>query len=218
MDPAAPLLMLGVSYEMHRGFMVPVRETEHRKDRRFRQCNASMESVVSVCRNRRVVVEAGGNWGVWPARLSSRFETVYTFEPDPECFAALTVNTIAYPNVIRLQAGLGDKPVQIDLEREDNKTGSQHVCGSGPLPLLRLDDFNLEICDLIWLDIEGYEFNALKGSEQTIARCNPVIAFEDKGLDVRYQTGNGGTQAWLEERGYKTIKRVGNDTVMRPVC
>lgn len=36
--------------------------------------------------NKKVVVQAGGNMGMYPRLLADMFETVYTFEPDPMNF------------------------------------------------------------------------------------------------------------------------------------
>jgi len=47
-----------------------------------------------------------------------------------------------------------------------------------PLPMMKLDDLSLQRCDLIKIDIEGMEFDALVGADETIRRFRPVIYFE----------------------------------------
>ncbi len=46
---------------------------------------------------------------------------------------------------------------------------------------MRIDDLELAELDFIKLDVEGYEYQALKGAEQTLKRCRPMVMFEDKG-------------------------------------
>jgi len=47
-----------------------------------------------------------------------------------------------------------------------------------PVPMIALDDLALQRCDLMKIDIEGMEFEALSGAEKTIARLRPPIYFE----------------------------------------
>ena len=42
----------------------------------------------------------------------------------------------------------------------------------------KIDSLNLQICDLIQLDIEGFEYQALVGAKETLERCKPVIIVE----------------------------------------
>ena len=41
-----------------------------------------------------------------------------------------------------------------------------------------IDDLNLTECDLIMLDVEGYELHALNGAIETIKKYGPVICIE----------------------------------------
>jgi FkbM family methyltransferase len=156
-----------------------------------------------------VAVQAGGNMGVWPAHLASCFTTVYTFEPDPLNFRCLCAN-VPEENVFKFNAGLGVLPVCLEMRRTDN-------CGAhrmdyeraGPVPLLRLDDFGLDGCDFLQLDIEGCELAALSGARDLVARCRPVIMVEDKPLKREaiergkgLETASSTCSRWLQDRGY----------------
>ena len=44
--------------------------------------------------------------------------------------------------------------------------------------MLSIDQLGLNNCDLIHLDIEGGEYDALMGAEQTIKRFSPLICLE----------------------------------------
>lgn len=144
----------------------------------------NLHAVIKRVSQKRVAVQAGGNQGLWPKYLSHWFETVITFEPDSSNFAAMAQNA-PEPNIVRHQAALGDVAGAVGLSQARRSgtngaahSGLVHVHGEGDVPMMRLDDLRLSVCDLLYLDIEGYELFALKGAEQTIARCRPVIAIE----------------------------------------
>jgi FkbM family methyltransferase len=133
---------------------------------------------------RRACVQAGGNLGIFPKRLAAEFDIVYTFEPEQRLFQMMCANA-PETNIIKVMAALGcdNKPVRMECKRRDDSgravhEGLTHVAGSGTVPCLQLDDFQLQVCDLIYLDVEGWEYFALQGAAQTIRRCRPVIGVE----------------------------------------
>lgn len=133
---------------------------------------------------RTACVQAGGNLGIFPKRLAQEFETVYTFEPEAALFAAM-VNNAPEQNIVKMQAALGCEriPVRMECSRRDDSgravhEGLTHVAGHGTIPTLLIDDLGLQACDLIYLDVEGWEYFALRGAVQTVRRCRPVIAVE----------------------------------------
>jgi hypothetical protein len=102
---------------------------------------------------------------------------------------------------------------------KDNFGGFRCLEG-GHIPILRVDDLALPHCDLMMLDLEGYELFALKGALNTITRCKPVIVMEDKGCSKVFGYEKGRVEQWLAQNaGYKTLKRFhgGRDVVCVPV-
>src|SRR6266550_4704231 len=88
-----------------------------------------LEAAVALCDRTRVAVQAGGGFGVWPAKLAAVFKVVYTFEPDPVQFVDLTYNTSQFMNVCRFQSALGYERglVGISRERRDAKKMPNHA-------------------------------------------------------------------------------------------
>ena len=76
-----------------------------------------------------------------------------------------------------------------------------------------IDDLDLYACDLICLDVEGYELAALKGANATLADFQPVVLFEDIGHGKRYGVPPGAVQRYLAERGYSEVARVYDDRI-----
>ena len=163
-------------------------------------------------------VQAGGNCGVWPRVLASKFNRVYTAEPHPANFTALAWNTAGLQNVIRLQCAFGNERGFVKLELADDESancGAFFVARDGHIPTLLIDDLGLQSCGLIYLDIEGYEMKALRGAEATIRTCRPAIVIEDKGLSKKYGTKKGDCEKWLEtEFDYVVAERIRRDVIL----
>lgn len=170
----------------------------------------------------RSCIQAGGNCGVWPRALAAHFAQVYTAEPHPLNFVALTVNTADMLNVIRLQVAFGFDRVTVGTAlaaHETDNCGAFFVTpGKGAIPTIRIDDLAIPDCALIYLDIEGFELEALRGAEYTIGRGRPVIVLEDKGLSTRYGTEIGQAGEWIMKTfPYRQAARIHRDVVLVPV-
>jgi FkbM family methyltransferase len=159
---------------------------------------------------RRECVQAGANVGVYPKALAAHFETVYAVELDPDNFACLKANAMP-ANVRAFHGALGERAGKVGMHA--SLPISHYVEGSGDIPVVTIDDFGLTRCDLIALDVEGYELPALKGAEQTLERCRPVLVIETKGHGERYGYSDEDLAQWLQDRGYTYAETIGNDAV-----
>lgn len=174
-----------------------------------------IERVLRVARRRRVAVQAGGNVGVYAVALADHFRRVVTVEPDAENFECLLRNA-GRVNIKAVHAALGDGTRPMALVRHEANCGAHRVSGEGEVPQITIDGLALDACDLIWLDVEGYELPALKGAVRTIAKHRPVIVVEDKGLSDHYGIPQGAVLDWLADRGYAVADRFGRDIVLLP--
>lgn len=180
---------------------------------------SDLEHAYQHVRKFEVAVQAGGNMGVWPWTLAKRFERVYTFEADPQCYPFLVQNLAGTPNVFPQNKALSntDGFCTVITERQRNM-GAQFIKPAElGIPTTTIDGLGLQACDLIYLDIEGAELLALNGAYDTIAAFRPVIAVEDKGLSTRFGSQKGDIEQWLAvEFGYKVVARPHRDVVL--VC
>lgn len=143
---------------------------------------------VQFVKDKSVCVVAGGCIGYFPLLLADVFDQVYTFEPDPLNFYCL-VNNIPNENVIKSQFGLGYKKENLSMIVDHSFSGMNHINpekSKGNIRIIQLDDLDLETCGMITFDMEGYEFEALKGSQRTISRCRPVLSIAFEGHTERY--------------------------------
>lgn len=171
---------------------------------------------------RRVAVQAGGCLGVYPKFLASCFDVVYTFEPSAHSFLALCRNA-PEPNVIKFQAALGDShagvrmaQVRRDKPRAIPHEGITHVAGPGAVPTLRVDDFEWPACDLLQLDLEGWEVFALRGAQATIKRCRPVLCVEVNRNGKFAGFTKDDLRAEIVGMGYTFVERLQSDEVYVP--
>lgn len=177
------------------------------------------QRISNLVSQKRVAVQAGGNCGFYTKQYAILFDTVYTFEPDWLNFHCL-VNNIPYDNVIKYQACLGDQRSLVNLKIDEQNRGKNHIAGAGIYPVAMIDDLGLDVCDLIHLDIEGFEYFALRGAIKTIKTCKPIVVVEmwDQ-LDNRYgDNTNQKTIDFLTELGYNYHETLdGSDKVFIPV-
>lgn len=176
------------------------------------------EKILPYVSNKEIMVQAGGNCGYLLSTFVDHFKVIYTFEPDPVNFYCLNQN-ILHSNVIKLQSCLGESPDTVGIQhlvRPDrpNDTGGVHVNGNGYTPTIILDNLNLPECNLIQLDIEGYELKALKGCIETIKKYKPVLCIEfcEKWLN-RYSDNSNNIIELLTDLNYIQVDEYGVDKI-----
>lgn len=187
---------------------------EHGKVR-LAECRFLMAHLLPFLVRRGVAVQAGGNVGVLPNMLSYHFGAVHSFEPEPVNYGCLRRNMrphclgiTTYPFALGAKDGL-----QVGLALQDDNRGATYIEGPGDIAMRTIDGLGLDACDLICLDIEGYELAALYGAASTIARFAPVICIEEKGLCERYSVPRTAVRQWLAERGYELVGTCGHDLI-----
>lgn len=150
-----------------------------------------------------VVIQAGGNCGMYARFYKNYFKEVYTFEPDELNYYCLDRNCTG-EGYHKYLAALGEKPGKLYLERYNLRNVGMHkiLDKEGDVQVIRLDDMDLKDCDLIHLDVELYEEKVLRGAENTIKKFSPVIITE-----------RDGGKSYLESLGYKVHRKLRMDTV-----
>ncbi len=176
------------------------------------------KTILPYVKNKGVMVQAGGNCGFILSTFVDHFDFVYTFEPDTVNFYCLSQNVTA-ENVFKMQACLGEsngttRVQQLVREGHDHDTGGVHVAGDGYLPLIAIDSLNLPGCDLIQLDVEGFELKALKGAVNTIKKYKPVLCVElcESWLN-RYNDNSTEVINFIESLGYTEVATQGVDHI-----
>jgi FkbM family methyltransferase len=169
---------------------------------------------LDLCKQFRTAIQAGGNMGVYPVALAQKFQRVYTVEPDAANFEALAINTISQPRVIIRWAAFGQEHGKgaIDQIYPDN-AGAHQIKYGNEFDVLPIDSLGVTDCDLLQLDVEGYEHLAILGAIETIQASWPVITLELKGLGERYGYTDEDTINLLADMGYRIADRVNRDVI-----
>lgn len=180
----------------------------------------TVKKITDFCNNKRIIIQAGGNAGLYVDLYSRLFDYVYSFEPEPLNFFCLTNNT--KENVFKFQACLGNNKTFVRLQdnsgnSEKPNTGSYRVAGRGFIPTLSIDSFNFPLVDCIHLDIEGYELFALEGAVNTINKHKPVIALEINNLSSRYKYSTDFLINYLKNLNYEKVGEVYDDFIFKYV-
>lgn len=186
-----------------------VREVGGRLTYQYRKLEYAMQHV----RERRHAVDIGAHVGLWSMHLATLFDRVTAFEPNPVT-ADLWPWNVPEPNAVLFRCALGVGDGLVGLDGEPDHTGHVRACGPGSVPMHALDAFNLDEVDFLKIDVEGYELAVVRGAEQTIRRCRPVIVVEQKGEDGRLGMEPDGALHWLEGIGMRSEFCIGGDHFM----
>ena len=138
----------------------------------------ALERAIQLCPHKRVAIQAGGSYGVWPKILAKHFQYVYTFEPDWVSFNCLARNC-QEPNIYKFQAALQDNNKTVVLKRKSDSGHRVVSIGHGFVPGMTIDMLDVPV-DAILLDVEGFEIKALNGGYKSIGYHHPLILVEDR--------------------------------------
>ena len=171
-------------------------------------------SSLDLCKGFRTAIQAGGNIGIYPGALAQRFARVYTVEPDAANFAALQINTSNQQKIIARRAAFGKERgrAAIDQIQPDN-IGAHQIQQGDEFEVITIDSLGVTDCDLLQLDVEGSEHEALLGAIATIEASWPVITLELKTHGERYGYTDADTINLLAGMGYEIADRVNRDVI-----
>ena len=130
-----------------------------------------------------VVVDVGANVGftvLTAAALAGPSGRVAAFEPNPIAADRLRANLDrnGLSNVELHRVALAAEAGELHLDVGDHHGAGSLRTGAGQLvPVRRGDDFAFAP-DFIKIDVEGFEFQALRGFAQTIERHRPTVMLE----------------------------------------
>jgi 2-O-methyltransferase len=178
-----------------------------------------------------VIVEAGaydGKDSVYMANYWPK-SSIHSFEPIPYLYRKTVLNTKKRKNINTYQLAVGESVGTCDMfvSEEPNNLGVPSMSSSLLAPkdhlkysatlfpgkiIVRTTTFdvwaqenNIDHIDLMWLDMQGYELNALKASPNILSTVKVILtelefveAYEDQALFQEIKT-------WLEEQGFTMI-------------
>jgi len=170
-----------------------------------------VDVVVKYVRTKGIAVQAGGHVGLWARQLAKHFAFVHTFEPSPNMFACLLKNVDGYRNILPQECALGEKLGIVGFsERRSGRSKVDNQTADYNVAMRTMDSLRLPRCDLLYLDLEGYETQALSGAVNLLSRFKPVVVLE-------VLKGNReAIEQWAATADYERIERIHNDWVFLP--
>lgn len=157
----------------------------------------------------RIALDIGANIGLYSHVLARLCPRVEAFEPQPSCLETLEAFAAGRNigvHAIALSDGDGTLTLNIpETGGEASGLASFRVPATGAtrrleVPVRRLDSYGFTNVGFIKIDVEGHEFETLKGAEETILREKPVLMVEIEQRHLDFPMAH--IFDWLRERGY----------------
>lgn len=166
------------------------------------------------------IVDVGGCVGGFTlaSMINIPNATFDVIEPWSGCYPYLKRNLGNLPNVTLYKIAISNKfeAITLSLTEGYHKMGQSSVYGDGinseTVDAMPLDNLVEKKVDLLKIDVEGYEYTVLEGSNKIIDKWHPRILLEVKD---QHQKRAGHTSkeliAFLVQKGYPMPESIGND-------
>jgi FkbM family methyltransferase len=111
-------------------------------------------------------------------KVVPNYKKIYAFEPDAKNFSSLRNHYGDFSKVELLNAGAWNVDGKLSFDSQGTTGGQINASGEGSqIDVRSIDSLQIpEKVTLIKMDIEGAEWEALQGAEQTILRDKPKLA------------------------------------------
>jgi FkbM family methyltransferase len=153
-----------------------------------------------------IALDIGANIGNHSIYFKNHFKKVLSYEPLMTTFEVLKINTRRFENIEIYNFGISNQNGEFSMKVDPANIGGSKVDSSASCEDLKFEFFTLDYLKLnqeigmIKIDVEGHEYEVLKGAEKTIKKHMPIVLFELNKNDF----SNGRPKAYdlLKEFGY----------------
>lgn len=130
-------------------------------------------------------VDVGAHIGSHTTRLAKYFEKVYSFEPNPDTFDLLALNTSKFENVFCIREALSNKNDYQKFKSERFNSGKSRITentheSNSIVQTKTLDQHHklLKNIRFIKIDVEGHENEVIAGAVDLIKKHKPMLMIE----------------------------------------
>lgn len=168
--------------------------------------------------NWRTAFDVGAHTGRWTKVLAGKFEHVVAIEPMAINQDGWRKRLAGKPNATLIEMAAGDHVGRARMSGPDHWKFHYALPDSeGDVELTTIDFLKPKHLDFIKIDCEGGDTAVLKGAEETIKRCRPVVIVESIArLEARYGLPEGAPITFLQGLGYKLVETFWVDNILIP--
>jgi FkbM family methyltransferase len=166
----------------------------------------------------KISLDIGAYVGFYSAAMAPLSLRVFSFEANPHLIAYLSVNLQRYSNTYLMPLAVLDNPgeVTFHIPQTAGGDGLKYSAQGGvsnsfaarlgiptvavTVPAIAIDNLSLRNVGLMKIDVEGNEYDVLKGATATIDRCRPNIIIEN---EYRHNPECAKVFNTLSEQGYR---------------
>ena len=175
--------------------------------------NKCLNAFLAYCQVKKIkfnkAIDIGAWCGTWTMALQDICKKVVAFEPDPLHYECLVKNVPEEVETHQLAVGNDKKMISLS---EDNFTQAKRVVGEGNIPMVTIDSLNFTDVDLIKIDVEGYEMEALKGADKTLENVK-YLMIELNNNSKKYGSSNLEIEKYLRKKGFRIMIKAWPDVV-----
>lgn len=135
-------------------------------------------AAICFVKKRDLALDIGAHRGIWTKAMCNKFNNVIAVEP-----------TDLHKNIDRradvINAACGSKIGKCSVKHGKRNTGQTYVVDGDNTDVITIDSLKV-IPDFIKIDVEGMEFDVLRGGRKTILEHRPFIMIEENDLCERY--------------------------------
>lgn len=159
--------------------------------------------IQNIADTNRNMLDVGGDIGSYSVILSKYFNTVHCFEPHIDHYNIINHNIAlnGITNVITYNSACSDAAGKCVMETVHKNQVKKS--DDGEVDVVVLDDVIEDPIHFLKIDVEGHEYEVLKGAEKLIKRSYPDIYLETHPTIVADSTKN--CEEFLTNLGYTAI-------------
>lgn len=158
-----------------------------------------LNSALCFVKNFDMAIDVGAHRGIWTKRMLDFFNKVVAIEPTD-----LHEKIQKDDKLQIINAACGARRGRCSIASGLRNSGQSHVVEGDTVNMITLDSLNLSP-DFIKIDVEGMEFDVIKGARETIIRSKPLIMIEENILSEKYGNYIGRANNLLKKWGMKKL-------------
>lgn len=154
----------------------------------------------------KVIFDVGANIGFVTFQFRKRFERtkIFCFEPNPEVFIILNTSYATDNDIIKENLGIGSKAGMLNFYKNNNSGTSSFLKPNEfhnknmarkytemNIPITSISEYTshhgIDNIDVLKLDIEGFEIEALKGAESLLVQSKVKVIYLEVSLSEMYE-------------------------------